>query len=61
MRGESVVDNLFILQGVIDHAVYLDKQLWITFYDMEKCFDSLCPKDCVNSLWENGIKMIFCH
>ena len=26
------------------------------FYDIEKCFDSLWLQDCINSLWENGIK-----
>ena len=56
MRGKGVVGNLFILRGIIDHAMYLGKQLWITFYDIEKCFDSLWLEDCVNSLWENGIK-----
>ena len=56
MRGKGVVDNLFILRGIIDHAMYLGKQLWITFYDTEKCFDSLLLEDCVNSPWENGIK-----
>ena len=34
----------------------MDKQLWITFYDKEKCFDSLWLADCINSLWGNGIK-----
>ena len=33
----------------------MDKQLWITFYDIEKCFDSLWLEDCMNSLWDNGI------
>ena len=27
MRGKDVVDNLFILRGIIDHAIYLGKQL----------------------------------
>ena len=56
MRGKGVVDNLFILRGIIDHAMYLGKQLWITFYDIEKCFDSLYLEDCVNSLLKNGSK-----
>ena len=50
MRGKGVANNLFILRGIIDHAMYLGKQLWITFYDIEKCFDSLWLEDCVNSL-----------
>ena len=41
------------------------KQLWITFYDIEKCFDSLWLEDFINSLWDNGIKddtlsLIYC-
>ena len=30
--------------------------VWVTFYDIEKCFDSLWLQDCIDSLWENGIK-----
>ena len=57
MRGKGVVDNLFILRGIIDHAMYFGKQLWIAFYNnIEKCFDSLWLEYCVKSLWENGIK-----
>ena len=52
--GKGVVDNLFILSGIIDHSVYLNKPTFVTFYDIEKCFDSVWLKDCINSLWENG-------
>ena len=55
-RGKGVVDNLFLLRGLLDHAKYLGKEVWVTFYDIEKCFDSLWLQDCINSLWENGIK-----
>ena len=49
MRGKFVTDNLFILRGIIDHSKYLRKELWISFYDIEKCFDSLWLEDCINS------------
>ena len=55
-KGKGVTDNLFLLRALIDHSRYMDKQLWITFYDIEKCFDSLWLEDCINSLWDNGIK-----
>ena len=55
-KGKGVVDNLFILRALFDHAKYLNKELWLTFYDIEKCFDSLWLEDCMNSLWENGVK-----
>ena len=48
--------NLFILRGIINHANYLGKELWLTFYDIEKCFDSLWLEDCINSLWDLGVK-----
>ena len=28
----------------------------LTFYDIEKCFDSLWSEDCINSLCDNGVK-----
>ena len=33
-KGEGVIDNLFLLRALIDHSKYMDKQLWITFYDI---------------------------
>ena len=56
MKGKSVVDNLFITRGLINHAIYLNKELCITFYDIEKCFDSLWLEDCINSLWDLRVK-----
>ena len=55
-KGKGVVNNLFILRGIIDHSVYLNKPAFVTFYDIEKCFDSLWLKDCINTLWENGVQ-----
>ena len=55
-KGKGVVDNLFILLALFDYAKYLNKELWLTFYDIEKCFDSLWLEDCINSLWENAVK-----
>ena len=45
MKGKGVVDNLFILKGIINHAKML-----------EKCFGSLWLEDCMNSLWDLGVK-----
>ena len=49
VKGKGVVDNLMILRGITDHAKYLGQELWLTFYDIEKCFDSWL-QDCINSL-----------
>ena len=50
------MDNLFIFRSIINHANYLGKELWLTFYDIEKCFDSLWLEDYINSLWDLGVK-----
>ena len=55
VKNKGVVDNLFVLRCLIDHSKYLKKELWITFYDIEKCFDSLWLEDCMNSLWRCGV------
>ena len=56
MKDKRAVDSLFILKSIINHANYLGKELWLTFYDIEKCFDSLWLEDCINSLWDLGVK-----
>ena len=56
MKGKGVVDSLFILRAMVNHAKYLNKELLITFYDIEKYFDSLWLEDCINSFWNLGVK-----
>ena len=50
VKGKGVVDNLMIERGIVDQAKYLGLELWLTFYDIEKCFDSLWLEDRINSL-----------
>ena len=56
LKSKGVVDGLFILRTTVNHAKYLNKELLITFYDIEKCFDSLRFEDCINSLCDLGMK-----
>ena len=56
IKGKGVVDNLFIMRALISHSLYVNQPLFLTFYDIEKCFDSLWLEDCINSLWENGVQ-----
>ena len=50
VKGKGVIGNLFLMRGVIDRAKYPKQEVWFTFYDIEKCFDSLWLEDCLNSL-----------
>ena len=56
VKGKGVTDNLFLMRGVSDRAKYLKQEVWLTSYDIEKCFDSLWLEDCLNSLWQNGVQ-----
>ena len=41
VKGKGIVDNLLLLCDANDHFRYLGGELWLTFYDIEKCFDSV--------------------
>ena len=43
-------DNIFILNAVIDHCLYMGKTVHVTTYDFEQAFDSLWLEDCILSL-----------
>ena len=57
--NRSVADNLFLLRGTIDHYKYLNKKLFLLFYDYKQAFDSLWLDDCILSLWRLGCKNEF--
>ena len=48
VKSKGAVDNLFLLCDAIDHCRCLGRELWLTFCDIEKCFDSLWLEDCIN-------------
>ena len=51
-----ITKNLFILRGNVNHAKYLNEQLWITFHDIENSFDSLWLQGCIIALWRCGVR-----
>ena len=55
IKGKGVVDNLFIMWALTSHSC-VNQPLFLTFYNIEKCFDSLLLEDCINSLWKNGVQ-----
>ena len=52
-RGPA--DNIFILNAIIDHCIYVGRALHITTYDFEQAFDSLWLEDCILSMRKLGI------
>ena len=58
VNGKRVADKLCMFRAHIDYCRYLKREVWITFYDIEKCFESLWLDDCIVSLSENGVDFI---
>ena len=56
IKGKGVVDDIFNMWALISHSIYVNQPLFLTFYDIEKCFDSLWLDDCISSLQENGVQ-----
>lgn len=63
-KGISTADNIFIVNSLIDHSLYLNKTIYILSYYYATCFDSLWLEDCLLSLINLGVnrrilKMIY--
>ena len=55
-QNRSTQDQTFLLRSAINHAVYLNKPLFLTLYDFRQCFDKMWLEDAVLSLWKLGVK-----
>ena len=56
-KSRNIRDNLFIVNGAINAVKNNDdKPVDIELFDIEKCFDSLWLKECMNDLYEVGLQ-----
>ena len=56
-RGRNVRDNLFVINAIMNENKNSSKEaLDINVYDVAKCFDSLWLSECINDLYETGMK-----
>ena len=56
-KGRNVRDNIFTLNAIINSVVNGKEQpIDIQLFDIEKCFDSLWVEECVNDIFESGLK-----
>ena len=54
-RENKSTCDIYIINSLIDHAIYLKTKLYISLYDYETCFDSLWLEDSMISIWDLGI------
>ena len=56
-KGRNVRDNLFVINAVMnENKNKSEGSLDINVYDVAKCFDSLWLSECINDLYETGLK-----
>ena len=56
-KGRNVRDNLFVINAIMNENKQSPQGgLDVNVYDVEKCFDSLWLSECINDLYESGMK-----
>ena len=53
----SGIDNLLTVLAIIERNTYLNKTTYLTFADVQKCFDSLWLEDGIKELWMCGVSV----
>ena len=54
-HNRSIRDNLFVVYGIIDNAIYNKINLDLSLYDFAKCFDAQWHEETMNDLWDVGV------
>ena len=54
-KKRSPADQTFLARSAINHALYLNKPLFLTLYDFRQCFDKIWLEDALLSLWKLGV------
>eukprot|EP00794_Sanderia_malayensis_P004142 gene4142-4695_t len=58
VRNRGTSDHLFTVRAMIDYYKFINKDLYIFFGDLEKCFDKLWLRDSIVELWKTGMPAI---
>ena len=53
--GISTIDNPLVVLAIIERNNYLNKTTYITFADVQKCFDKLWLDDGIKDIWMCGV------
>ena len=55
-KKRGTVDNWLMVNAVIEEGKRLGKPVYLFFADLVKCFDRLWLKDCLNDLYDCGMR-----
>ena len=56
-KNKNIRDNIFLLNAIIINSIQGSKEaVDVTVYDVEKCFDALWVQECINDMYDAGLK-----
>ena len=55
-KRRSIRNHIFILNGIINEAIKSKKSVDIQILDYRQCFDSMLMEECINDMYECGVK-----
>ena len=56
-KKRNICDNLFVINAIMNESKRGGAEACdISIYDIRKCFDSLWMQECINDLYENGLR-----
>ena len=55
-KEKGIRNHLFLVHSIINHAKQTKTNVDITLYDLRQCFDGLWLEECLNDLYENGVR-----
>ena len=54
-KKRGPIDNVMVLLSIAERNKYLGKDTYITYTDIEKCFDNIWLDDSIVDIWMNGM------
>ena len=55
-KMKNIRNHIFILNGIINEAIRNGKSVDIQILDYRQCFDSMWLEDCINDMYDCGVK-----
>ena len=56
VKGAATADHLFLLRGIMAIAISQKKNLFLTFFDVQKAYDRADVNNMLHIMWQAGVK-----
>ena len=57
-KKKNIRNHIWVINGIINDVLHTKKKtpIDIQIYDYKQCFDSLWLQECMNDIWDAGLK-----